>query len=29
MDRKRIFIFVAIAWGLSLAMGMVIFLGGG
>jgi membrane protease YdiL (CAAX protease family) len=29
IDRKRIFIFVAIAYGLSIAMGLVIFLGGG
>jgi membrane protease YdiL (CAAX protease family) len=29
IDRKRIFIFVAIAWGLSIAMGVVIFRGGG
>jgi membrane protease YdiL (CAAX protease family) len=29
IDRKRILIFVAIAYGLSIAMGVVIFLGGG
>jgi hypothetical protein len=29
IDRKRIFIFVAIAYGLSIAMGVVIFFGGG
>jgi membrane protease YdiL (CAAX protease family) len=29
IDRKRIFIFVAIAYGLSIAMGVVIFSGGG
>jgi membrane protease YdiL (CAAX protease family) len=29
IDRKRIFIFVAIAYGISIALGLVIFLGGG
>jgi len=29
IDRKRIFIFVAIAWGLSIAMGLMIYLSGG
>jgi len=29
IDRKRIFIFVAITYGLSITMGLVIFLGGG
>ena len=29
IDRKRIFIFVAIAYGLSIAMGLVILFGGG